>query len=508
MSSYLSLARIRDSVIRLFDWRGQVKQQTTAHMFPLLALLERGAGSKQPTQFEEAYDFEFFDRYFAVGSDAKMPYFDPLSRTFRIKSHPHSNIATARKGTFAASWGAAKLEARENQALYSLSDDYAAIVATNVMQKGGNVQRMSVIDAAVWLFRSEDFGDDADAASLLERFRARFPMSDADFEQLFEYREEPAANLFVKVKPLAKDVDAAIAALALRRVAAPIPAPEMPAVPPEASGVLDDDDPILGEVTALLEMGTSGIVLRGAPGTGKSWYADQIALAVTEGDRERIFRLQFHPSFTYEDFFDGYVPDEQSKSGFKIEGKTLRKALECAAQTNKTVVLIVDEINRGDTSRIFGETLTYIERGWRDVPFVPKLRTSPMSIPQNLLLLATMNPHDRSITQLDMALLRRFDHVDIPPSGERVHEFLLKAGMAEGHSGEIQRWFQTLQSLLPYGLGHTFFLNVSDMGRLGLVWRYRILPFCEQMLEFEPQKLQDIRQSYDALAVRLRGEAA
>lgn len=117
-----------------------------------------------------------------------------------------------------------------------------------------------------------------------------------------------------------------------------------------------------------------------------------------------------------------------------------------------------------------------------------------------------MNPHDRSITQLDMALLRRFDHIDIQPSKEMVSQFLLEAGMGSQEAEFIIQWFDQLQNLLPFGIGHAYFLNIGDIGKLGLLWRYRILPFCESILEFEQERLEDIRRSYKSLERRLRGQ--
>ena len=69
-------------------------------------------------------------------------------------------------------------------------------------------------------------------------------------------------------------------------------------------------------------------------------------------------------------------------------------------------------------------------------------------------------------------------------------------------------WFSTLQRLMPFGVGHTFFRGVSDEGELGLVWRYRILPFCKAILEFEPERLEGVTASFEALRTRLREAAA
>ncbi|WP_419189003.1 McrB family protein [Stieleria marina] len=272
------------------------------------------------------------------------------------------------------------------------------------------------------------------------------------------------------------------------------------------SSVLSDDDSLMQEVSAVLGMGSSGIIFRGCPGTGKTWYAWQVALKLTDNDPSRIVRVQFHSSMGYEDFVEGYKPTQNSKSGFEVVPKTFLQTVELANGTDKPVVFIIDEINRGDPSRVFGELLTYIEDGWRGVQFTTPFRGEPVSIPRNLILLATMNQHDRSITQLDMAMLRRFDHIDIYPSSDLTNQFLIDAGMVATDASKITEWFEQMQQLLPFGMGHTYFLNVGDNGRLAQVWRYRILPFCESVLEFEPDKLGHVSQSFKALERRLSGQ--
>lgn len=506
MSVFISIDRVRNAVIRLCDWRGAVKQQSTAHVFPLLALLEKGVSADTPKVFEEADDFSFFDRYCKVGGDSERPYFDPFSREFRIASHPHSNVATARKSTFQNRWKAASLSSDGGSNVWRLSKDFAEIFADKLFPRSGNVHRLNVLDLAVWLFRSEEFPDGAEADSILARFRDRFPLSQADFDQLFVFQAEPAGNIFQASKPSLGDLDKAISSLAIKEAviegqeaaSRDSLAQQEPFIP------LPEDDPILVEVKGLLSLGTSGVILRGAPGTGKTWYADRIAMSLTGGDRSRIFRVQFHPSYTYEDFFDGFLPSEQTKSGFVITGKVFKRAIEKAKSTQGAVILLIDEINRGNTAKIFGEALTYIEHGWRNVEFTSRLSGSEISVPSNLFVLATMNPHDRSITPLDMALLRRFDQIDVPPSAEVMSDFLDAAGMPAAQVGLISDWFKGLQSMLPFGIGHTFFLNVSDIGRLGLAWRYRILPFCQTILEYEPAKLQAVIDSFEALEGRLR----
>lgn len=483
-----------------------MKAQSTAHVFPLLALVEKGVNSAGKTQYEESDDFAFFDRYCRVGDTQQTPYFDPFSKELRIASHPHSNIATARKNTFQSRWKAARLDIIGGESYWELDSNFANILATKLESKGNPNYRINVLDLGCWLFRLEAFPDNASSADIQDRFLQRFPMTQAQYDLLFEYQEEPASKIFQNVPTTSEEMDAMLLSMVLEDAAEIKPPSKLENLVQNDIELVKivEDDPILVEVKALLKLGTSGIILSGAPGTGKSWYADQIALALTHGKRSNIFRVQFHPSFSYEDFFDGYVPSEHTKSGFEIRGKVFRKAVEAAQLTEDYVILIIDEINRGNTSKIFGEALTYIEQGWRNVPFTPRLGTEELVVPKNLLILATMNPHDRSITPLDMALLRRFDHLSIPPSSDLVSDFLSAAGMDIEQSNQVGEWFVTLQNLLPFGIGHTFFIGVADIGQLGLIWRYRIQPFCASLFEYEPQRLEDIERSYEGLERRLR----
>jgi len=506
MPSYVRLERVAKAIESLNDWRGSVRKQSIAHVLPLLALIQKGINKEQFRPFEESDDFAFFDKYCGIPGDAKEPYFDPFGKIFRIASHPHSNIATARKGTFSRSWQAASYEtAADGTTTWRLDPNYASIFAEKLGRGGVPAPRINVVDLAVWLFREQQFPDGATATTLKDEFLAAFPFDEGDFDQLFQCINEPSESLF-QPQPVSQDqLAASIRSLALPPVEKAVlgAGVENSKPSPKRELILAVDDPLLEEVRTLLALGTSGIILRGAPGTGKSWYADQIALALTESDESRIFKVQFHPSYTYEDFVDGFAPNEETKSGFSVVPKVLRLAIAKASQQDGAVVLIVDEINRGNTSKIFGETLTYIERGWRGVSFVPRLSEAKTSIPQNLVLIGTMNPFDRSITALDMAMLRRFDHVEVPPDSDRVSEFLRGAGMHEAGVPLIAAWFDELQRFLPHGLGHTFFRDVADSARLGVIWRYRIQPFCRAILEHDAARMKNLEDSYAALHSRL-----
>lgn len=504
MPRYVSKDRLLTAILALADWRARTQSQGAMHLFPLLSLLAKGVNPKTFTKYEESDDFEFFDKYFRVSGNDEHPYFDPLVLKRRIETHPHSNVATARKGTFERSWQAAESKVEGGHTLWKLNEDYAGIVQQRVMTRGGETTRASALDIALWFFRNNEFPDNARAKDVLDALRSTIHMDDEDFDALFEFRDEAPDKIFGEQKLSESDVREIVESTLFG--APKLSVAKKPTSAVGANCELTDDDPILTEVRSILALGSSGIIFRGCPGTGKSWYAWNIALSLVNNHPDSIFRVQFHPSYGYEDFVEGYRPNEHTKSGFEIVPKTFLEAVEKASGTTDLVVYIIDEINRGDPSRVFGEVLTYIEQGWRDVRFAVPYSGRQISIPRNLVLLATMNPHDRSITQLDMAMLRRFDHVDIHPSKERVQEFVETAGMKPEHASLVVGWFDVLQRMLPFGLGHTYFLNVGDMGRLSAVWRYRISPFCESVLAFEPDRLEDVKRSFESLQRRLRGQ--
>ncbi|HEY2584596.1 MAG TPA: AAA family ATPase [Tepidisphaeraceae bacterium] len=382
-----------------------------------------------------------------------------------------------------------------------------------VLTRDGVVHRVPVVDLAVWLFKGEQFPDNATARTLEQKFRQTFFISDADYQKLCEFQDEDAAHIYTDAKPSDADYRAAIEEPLVPTGSVIPTAPATPAVEAEndeedVESLLDEEDWVLTEVKKLLKLGTSGIILRGCPGTSKTWYAQQIAQYLVE-KASHIYKVQFHPSYGYEDFVEGYVPNENTKSGFEIIDKVFLKACETAEGLNpKTpVVFIIDEINRGDPARIFGELLTYIEHGYRGSNFNRAYTGKAARVPSNLVLIGTMNPHDKSITQLDVALVRRFDHIDLKPSSEILQSFLEKSeGFTADQITRILKWFEALQNLLPFGVGHTYFKDVKNPEQLQTIWQYRVLPYCEAVLELEPDKLEDVRRSFDGMYKAVVGQ--
>lgn len=502
---YIKPERLTHALRNLDEWRKSAHNQGSMHLLPLLALLEEGAGPGKQILFNETpQEFDFWDRYFKLNDgDKAKPYFNPLTLKRAEKGYPHSNSATIRKNTFDLKWHAAQREAKGSDDYWKLADDFADKFRDNVLSKGGNVTRVPVVDLAVVMLRNKVFPDGADAQSLETAFRDAFKLSDDDYEKLFVFKSEPADQLFQQQQP-AGGYDDAITQALVSTDPKSGPIPTVPAPP----GQLDPDDPVLLEVQQILKLGTSGIIFSGAPGTGKSYYAKHISHALTVTPDLDVFRVQFHPSYGYEDFVEGYSPEDTAKSGFKIVDKLFLLACSRARNVSSLVVLLVDEINRGDPARIFGELMTYLERDYRGQEFTLPFSGKSVSIPPNLLMLGTMNPHDRSVSHIDAAFVRRFDHIEMAPSRE-VAEALLESG--GGFSTEqvtlVGDWFERAQALVPFGLGHSFFEGVQNVDELKLVWRYRIRPTAATAVEVNEGRLDDLTKSFDALVERLEGQA-
>lgn len=156
------------------------------------------------------------------------------------------------------------------------------------------------------------------------------------------------------------------------------------------------------------------LILQGAPGVGKTFTARHLAWSIMgEKDNNRIEFVQFHQNYSYEDFMMGYKPVE---NGFELKyGIFYRFCQQAANQPDKDFFFLIDEINRGNMSKIFGELLMLIEKSYRGTKATLAYNGLPFSVPRNLYIIGMMNTADRSLAMIDYALRRRFSFFEMEP---------------------------------------------------------------------------------------------
>lgn len=175
---------------------------------------------------------------------------------------------------------------------------------------------------------------------------------------------------------------------------------------------IDEDQ--YDSIAAVLEK-KKNIILEGAPGVGKTFMAKRLAYSIIgRKDVNQVQLIQFHQSYSYEDFIEGYRPTE---NGFKLEKGLFYKICK-KAKSNPTekYYLVIDEINRGNLSKIFGELLMLIETDKRDEELMLAYSESMFCVPSNLYIIGLMNTADRSLAIIDYALRRRFSFIRIEPA--------------------------------------------------------------------------------------------
>lgn len=169
-------------------------------------------------------------------------------------------------------------------------------------------------------------------------------------------------------------------------------------------------------LTAVLK-DKKNIILQGAPGVGKTFCAKRLAYSMmNEMDDDKIEFVQFHQNYSYEDFMMGYKPSE---NGFELKyGVFYRFCQKAANEPNKQFFFIIDEINRGNLSKIFGELLMLIEKDYRDQKITLAYNGMRFAVPGNLYIIGMMNTADRNLAMIDYALRRRFSFFEIDPAFE------------------------------------------------------------------------------------------
>lgn len=267
----------------------------------------------------------------------------------------------------------------------------------------------------------------------------------------------------------------------------------------------------LREITDLLE-DKKQIIFQGPPGTGKTFVARELAKFLA-GSEDRVRVVQFHPSYAYEDFVQGFRPttiDEEKKQvGFELcKGPLLQMADQAASELNERHFLVIDEINRGNLSKILGELYYLLE--YRadddeadDDDFVMQLQYSdaPFAMPPNLYIIGTMNTADRSIALVDAALRRRFYFVPFHPA-EWPIEGLLGRYLDEKKvpsMGGVAKFVEEANEKLgdqrrDAAIGPSYFMKENlNQEMADRIWKYNVLPYLEEQLYGESATLTEIK---------------
>ena len=253
------------------------------------------------------------------------------------------------------------------------------------------------------------------------------------------------------------------------------------------------------------------VIFQGPPGTGKTYVAQKLAKHLAGSD-ERVTLVQFHPSYAYEDFVQGFRPTtlKDGQAGFELrDGPLLKVAKRAKAESYANHFLVIDEINRGNLAKVFGELYFLLE--YRD----EKIRLQyqgddeeDFSLPRNLYIIGTMNTADRSIALVDLALRRRFYFVEFHPDRPPI-EGLLRRWLGDNAPGMewvadvVERANKLLEDDRHAAIGPSYFMKQGlDEAAVERVWKHSVLPYIEERRFGGDEVTEEFRLD------KLRGEVA
>ncbi|HOK34300.1 MAG TPA: AAA family ATPase, partial [Fervidobacterium sp.] len=241
------------------------------------------------------------------------------------------------------------------------------------------------------------------------------------------------------------------------------------------------------------------IILQGAPGVGKTFVAKRLAFSIMgQKDTSRVMMVQFHQSYSYEDFVMGFRP---SKDGFELTSGPFYQFCKAAQEDDeRDYFFIIDEINRGNVSKIFGELLMLIEKEKRGEKLHLLYSNEPFSVPENVYIIGTMNTADRSLAIIDYALRRRFAFFELEPAFDSEG---FKAIIQQANNPKFNALVEQIKSLNEFisndeslgsgfRIGHSYLCangEVTDEW-LKVVVEYELLPLLDEYWFDEPSKIE------------------
>jgi Cdc6-like AAA superfamily ATPase len=285
-----------------------------------------------------------------------------------------------------------------------------------------------------------------------------------------------------------------------------IPPKVSPPPPPEQEDLDDENSEQYAEYAGLLNFNPN-LILYGPPGTGKTYatrkiidnfekkyFSENSSYSLAEAEN-RVRTITFHQSYSYEEFIEGIRPilsnDEIGKIGYKLENgifkdlcikaeKELINKENNSKYIDKPYYIIIDEINRGNISKIFGELITLIEQDKRgNLKTILPYSKKEFTVPSNVYIIGTMNTADRSIAAIDTALRRRFTFVEIGPDSSILSQYdnhivndtvdLCK--LMDAINDRILEKFDR-----DHRIGHAYFMGIESLNNLYQTWYYKILP--------------------------------
>lgn len=230
------------------------------------------------------------------------------------------------------------------------------------------------------------------------------------------------------------------------------------------------------------------LILQGAPGVGKTYAAKRLAYAIMgEKDDDRIMQVQFHQNYSYEDFVMGYKPNDNG--GFVLKpGKFYNFCKDAEKDRDHEYFFIIDEINRGNLSKIFGELLMLIESDYRDKEIELSYNDEKFSVPSNVYIIGMMNTADRSLAMIDYALRRRFSFFEMKPGFETPQ---FKAYIREKKDTKLDKLVNAIVDLNKliesddslgsgFCIGHSYLCELGTKYNLDSIVEYDIIPMLRE----------------------------